>query len=182
MEILKELLPGCFLLRPKVFEDSRGLFVKTFDENKFKELNLDFKMREEFYSISNLNVIRGMHFQTPPYDHEKLVYCTQGSALDVLLDLRVGGGYGESASTILSSENKSIVFIPKGVAHGFISKSDSTLMMYKTTMPHNPESDCGIHWASFGFNWGVDCPQTSIRDSYHPYFSDFNSPFFSDFP
>ena len=182
MKILKELLPGCFLLRPKVFEDNRGIFVKTFDENKFKELGLDFKMREEFYSISNKNVIRGMHFQKPPHDHAKLVYCSHGLVIDVFLDLRKGAGYGESASTILSAENRSIVIIPKGVAHGFFAKSDKSLMVYKTSTPHNPEADSGIHWDSFEFNWGIDSPEISMRDSCHPNFSDFNSPFNSDSP
>jgi dTDP-4-dehydrorhamnose 3,5-epimerase/CDP-3, 6-dideoxy-D-glycero-D-glycero-4-hexulose-5-epimerase len=177
MEILKELLPGCLLLQPKRFEDQRGLFVKTYHEGLCQALGVNLDVREEFYSVSHKNVLRGMHFQLPPLAHDKLVYCTRGVVMDVLLDLRKGPNYGKVASVELNGENAHLVFIPKGVAHGFVALTDKALMLYKTSMVHAPESDCGIRWDSFGFNWGVVEPIMSTRDQQHGVLADFVSPF-----
>lgn len=177
MEILKELLPGCFLLQPKRFEDQRGLFVKTYHEGLCKTLGVNLDIQEEFYSVSRKNVIRGMHFQLPPHEHDKLVYCTRGAVTDVLLDLRKGPGYGTAASAELSGENTHLVFIPKGVAHGFLALTDETLMIYKTSTVHVPEFDCGIRWNSFGFDWGINDPIISARDLLHSGLAEFSSPF-----
>ena len=151
METLKELLPGCFLLQPKRFEDQRGSFVKTHHEGQSETLGVNLDIKEEFYSVSHKNVVRGMHFQLPPHAHEKLVYCTRGVVTDVLLDLRQGPVYGKVASAELSGNNAYLVFIPKGIAHGFAALTAEALMLYKTTTVHAPQSDCGIRWDSFGF-------------------------------
>jgi dTDP-4-dehydrorhamnose 3,5-epimerase/CDP-3, 6-dideoxy-D-glycero-D-glycero-4-hexulose-5-epimerase len=143
----------------------------------YAALGLNLEIREEFYSISQKNVLRGMHFQLPPHAHDKLVYCTRGAVLDVLLDLRRGEGYGLVASAQLSGQNGQLIFIPKGIAHGFVALTDESLMLYKTSTEHVPESDCGIRWDSFGFGWDVDQPITSARDEKHATFSDFVSPF-----
>lgn len=177
MKVLKELLPGCFLLEPTKFDDQRGCFVKTYNKVLCTELGINFEVQEEFYSISHKGVIRGMHFQLPPHEHDKLVYCTQGTVNDVLLDLRKGEGYGRVASTQLSGENGFLIFIPKGIAHGFVALADQSLMVYKTSTMHVPESDCGIHWDSFGFVWDVSQPVLSVRDEQHLAFSNFDSPF-----
>lgn len=177
MEILKELLPDCFLLQPNRFVDSRGSFVKTYHEGLFQALGVNLDIREEFYSVSHKNVIRGMHFQLPPHEHDKLVYCTHGAVMDVLLDLRKGPGYGNVASTELSGENAHLVFIPKGIAHGFLALTDEALMLYKTSTVHAPEADCGIRWDSFGFDWEMAEPIISTRDQQHSVFADFVSPF-----
>lgn len=177
MEIVAELLPGCFLLQPKCFEDHRGVFVKTYHEDLCAALGVNLDICEEFYSISHKNVVRGMHFQLPPHDHNKLVYCTHGAVRDVLLDLRRGDSYGRGASAEISGSNNQIIFIPKGVAHGFVALEDDTLMLYKTSTVHAPESDCGIRWDSFGFDWGVADPIISVRDQQHAAFADFVSPF-----
>lgn len=177
MEILNELLSGCFLLHPKRFEDQRGSFVKTYHEGLCQALGVNLDVREEFYSVSHKNVLRGMHFQLPPHAHDKLVYCTHGVVLDVLLDLRKGPDYGKVASAELSGENAHLVFIPKGVAHGFVALADKALMLYKTSTVHAPESDCGIRWDSFDFNWGVVEPIMSVRDQQHSVLADFVSPF-----
>ncbi|MDN0084264.1 dTDP-4-dehydrorhamnose 3,5-epimerase [Crenobacter sp. SG2305] len=174
---MRELLPGCFLLQPKMFADQRGCFIKTYHDQALRTLGISMEIREEFFSISHKNVLRGMHFQTPPHDHDKLVYCTQGAALDVLLDLRKGENFGKSTSAELSANNRHIVFIPKGIAHGFLSLSDDTLMMYKTSTIHMPESDCGILWNSFGFDWGIDNPVISERDKQHRKLNDYITPF-----
>lgn len=177
MDILKELLPGCFLLKPKRFEDARGVFVKTYHEELYRELGIRLEVREEFYSVSRRDVIRGMHFQLPPHDHDKLVYCTRGVVRDVLLDLRNGLGYGQVASVDLSDVNGHIVFVPKGIAHGFVTLTDEALMLYKTSTVYAPESDCGILWDSFGFDWGVAAPILSNRDKLHQKLAEFISPF-----
>lgn len=177
MELLKELLPGCFLLKSKRIEDQRGFFVKTYQKNLYEALGLQVEVQEEFYSMSHKNVIRGMHFQLPPYAHDKLVHCICGEVLDVLVDLRAGPGYGCVASAKLSGENGCLVFIPKGVAHGFSTLTDKALMLYKTSTVHVPEFDCGIRWDSIGLDWGVSFPIISDRDGQHAVLSDFKSPF-----
>lgn len=177
MDILQEILPGCFLIKPSKEADHRGYFVKTYHEDLYKKLGINFAIREEFFSISHKNVLRGMHFQLPPNDHDKLVYCANGVVLDVLLDLRKGAGYGKAVSVQISSENNQIIFIPKGVAHGFLALSDQALMIYKTSTSHVPESDFGISWNSFEFDWGVDQPTISQRDGLHISFHQFSSPF-----
>jgi len=177
LEILKELLPGCFLLKPKRVEDPRGVFVKTYHEGLYRELGINLEIREEFYAVSRNDVIRGMHFQVPPHEHDKLLYCMRGVVRDVLLDLRKGEGYGQVESVDVSDVNGHIVFIPKGVAHGFVAVTDEALMLYKTSSVHAPESDCGILWDSFGFDWGVVMPVISARDQQHQAFAEFASPF-----
>lgn len=177
MDILKELLPGCFLLKAKRFEDERGCFVKTYNEGLYKTLGIDMNIREEFYSVSRKNVLRGMHFQLPPHEHEKHVYCTHGVVRDVLLDLRTGPTYGNVASVELSGCNGRILFIPKGIAHGFLALTEEALMLYKTSTVHAPQADYGIQWDSFGFDWGQVDPIVSTRDQQHISFADFKSPF-----
>ncbi len=177
MELLKELLPGCMLLQPKRFEDQRGCFVKTYHEGLCAMLGVQLDIREEFYSVSHKDVIRGMHFQLPPHAHDKLVYCPLGAVCDVLLDLRAGAGYGRVASAQLSGANGQLIFIPQGIAHGFVALAHDSLMIYKTTTVHTPESDCGIRWDSFGFDWGLSQPSLSDRDQKHPPLASFSTPF-----
>jgi dTDP-4-dehydrorhamnose 3,5-epimerase len=154
MKILSEPLTNCFILEPKVFEDGRGDFVKTFHDGVFRELGIEFKPVEEFFSTSHKNVLRGMHFQLPPHEHDKLVYCVRGRVLDVLLDLRKDSPtYGQSISSELSRENHHQFYIPRGVAHGFLSLEDDSVMVYKTSTVHAPTHDTGIRWDSFGFKW-----------------------------
>jgi dTDP-4-dehydrorhamnose 3,5-epimerase/CDP-3, 6-dideoxy-D-glycero-D-glycero-4-hexulose-5-epimerase len=177
MELLDELLPGCWLIAPKLFEDARGRFVKTVQETFFNAHGLTFKMREEFYSSSRAGVLRGMHFQCPPHDHIKLLSCLVGEVLDVLVDLRPGPGYGRSTSVQLSAENAYSIYIPSGIAHGFLAVSDGSLMVYKTSAEHMPSHDDGVRWDSFGFDWGIADPIVSDRDQSLPAFSIIQTPF-----
>lgn len=179
MQISSELLPGAWLIKLNHFQDARGTFVKTFSRSALDELlpELVFDFREEFYSFSKRNVIRGMHFQLPPHDHTKLVYCAAGAVLDVLLDLRPGVGYGHHASVRLEADAPQLLWIPKGVAHGFLSLTDDSLMVYKTSTEHAPSHDAGVSHDSFGFDWGVADPVLSVRDLTHPKLAEFNSPF-----
>lgn len=178
MELISTPLGGCFQVRPFFAQDKRGTFVKTFHAERFAELGLPTDWREEYYSSSRKGVIRGMHFQTPPHDHEKLVYCMQGRVLDVVVDLRKDSvTYGQHIAIELDSARGHGLMIPKGMAHGFLSLTEDVLMSYKVTTVYMPASDSGIHWDSFGLDWGIEQPIVSARDCTHPALADFVSPF-----
>ena len=158
-------LKGVFIISNFNAVDDRGLFVKTFNKNAFNEANIDMEIRESFFSISNKNVIRGMHFQLPPHDHEKLVFVTLGKIIDVVVDLRKNSPTFQQHITVeLSAENKKSIFIPKGFAHGFKSMEDNTMTVYNVATEYNPTADAGIHYDSFGFNWQIPNPILSKRD------------------
>ena len=158
-------LKGVYIINNFNAVDDRGLFVKTFNKKQFQDNNLDFEIRESYYSVSNKNVIRGMHFQLPPYDHEKLVYVPKGSILDVIVDLRKKSKtYKKHISINLSEENKKSIFMPKGLAHGFKSMKEGTITVYNVASEYNADFDNGIKFDSFGFDWEVDNPILSVRD------------------
>jgi len=165
-------------LQPKVFEDERGRFVKVFHTQAFKTHGLEINFDEEYYSVSNTNVVRGMHFQLPPMDHAKMVYCVQGAVLDVVTDLRVGSPtYGRSAVIELSSEKANSIYIPKGMAHGFCSLCDRSIMVYKVSSVYSPAQDAGILWNSDGVAWPTTQAILSERDQTFPPLDKFVSPF-----
>lgn len=178
MELIPTSLEGCFQVRPFFAEDERGTFVKTFHAERFAELGLPVDWREEYYSRSRKGVIRGMHLQTPPHDHEKLVYCTQGRVLDVVVDLRrESPTFGGHVAVELDGVRGHGLMIPKGLAHGFLALTDDVMMAYKVTTVYAPGNDTGILWSSFGLDWGIDQPIVSARDLTLPAFCDFSSPF-----
>ncbi|MES1180399.1 MAG: dTDP-4-dehydrorhamnose 3,5-epimerase [Verrucomicrobiota bacterium] len=178
MKLIPTELPGLRLIRPKFFQDARGSFVKTFHRDIFHELGLDFEPREEFFSTSAKNVLRGMHFQLPPAAHAKLVYCIAGNVLDVVLDLRKNSPmFGRSYGRELSAVNREMFFIPVGFAHGFLALEDNTTMVYQTSTVHSPAHDAGVRWDSFDFDWPVKNPILSDRDQKFPTLREFNSPF-----
>ncbi|MEO6276839.1 dTDP-4-dehydrorhamnose 3,5-epimerase family protein [Roseateles sp.] len=177
MEFLQPLLSGVRVVLLDRFDDDRGSFVKTYSRSAFGDNGLEFDFREEFYSFSKKGVIRGMHFQTPPHHHDKIVYCAAGAVLDVLLDLRPGADYGRAASIVLEAARPHLIFIPSGVAHGFKSLEEHSLMIYKTSTQHAPSHDAGVKWDSFGFDWGINSPTISKRDVSHPSFFEYQSAF-----
>lgn len=177
-----ELLPGAFHVPLPRFADARGEFVKTHAVSALARLGIAFELREAFYSVSHRDVIRGMHFQTPPHDHDKIVYCADGAALDVLLDLRPGATYGAVRSVRLDATTPSLVFAPRGIAHGFRALADHTMMFYQVSTEHAPANDAGVRWDSFGFDWVQGepfgaAPIVSDRDRAHPAFADVVTPF-----
>jgi dTDP-4-dehydrorhamnose 3,5-epimerase len=175
---LPEPLPGVRRLEPRLFRDDRGAFVKTYHQEDFAALGLDLSMREEYYSVSHRGVLRGMHFQVPPENHAKLVYCVSGRVLDVVLDLRRSSPtFGRSAGLELSAQNRHLLQIPTGVAHGFLALEADSILVYKTTTVHSPAHDAGIRWDSFGFAWGMTAPIISPRDAGFPALHEFVSPF-----
>ena len=178
VELIPTALDGCLEIRPFFSEDERGIFVKTFHAERFAELGLPIDWREEYYSSSRKSVLRGMHFQTPPHDHEKLVYCLQGRVLDVVVDLRrASPTFGKHVAIQLNAERGNGLMISKGMAHGFLALSDDVLMAYKVTTVYSPSNDKGIRWDSFGAQWGISQPIISARDAGHPALSEFVSPF-----
>lgn len=176
-EVERELLPGCLLLRCRRIADARGSFVKTFHAGLFEQLGLRFTLKEAFSSHSQRGVLRGMHFQRPPHDHHKIVACRSGRVRDVVLDLRAGPGYGRCAAVDLAGDADQLLFVPSGLAHGFLVLSDEAVMDYQTSSEHAPSHDAGIHWDSFGFDWGLASPVLSQRDTEHLALADFNTPF-----
>ncbi|GAB4249664.1 MAG: dTDP-4-dehydrorhamnose 3,5-epimerase [Candidatus Methylacidiphilales bacterium] len=178
MNFQAQVIPGLVLVEPKVFCDERGVFVKTFHEAIWREAGIHFVVQEEFYSTSRAGVLRGMHFQVPPQAHDKIVTCLHGAVLDVVVDLRVGSPtFGRWQSFDLSEDNRHVLFIPAGLAHGFLARTDGCLVHYKTSTMHSPENDRGIRWDSFGMDWGEAAPLVSPRDAGFPALAHFESPF-----
>ena len=171
-------LAGCVELAPTVHEDRRGRFAKVFHEPTFARLGLETQFAEEYFSVSRQGVLRGMHFQVPPHDHAKLVYLVAGSVLDVVLDLRAGSpSFGRCATFELSADAVTMVYVPRGCAHGFYVRAGPATMVYRTSTVHSPEHDTGVHWKSVGVEWPDGDPVVSERDDRLPALQDFRSPF-----
>ncbi|MFT0713961.1 dTDP-4-dehydrorhamnose 3,5-epimerase family protein [Flagellimonas lutimaris] len=179
MKFVESGLPGCYTIITNDFKDDRGVFFKTFHIGYFKEFGLEVDWKEEYFSISNKNVIRGMHFQNPPHDHVKVVTCLSGSVTDVILDLRRNSPMYRSfvKISLTADSDCKMVYIPRGCAHGFLSLENDTLLHYKVSSVYSPKHDKGVKWNSFGFNWGVENPVISERDSLHPPLNEFKSKF-----
>jgi dTDP-4-dehydrorhamnose 3,5-epimerase len=171
-------IEGVYLLKNFIAEDDRGYFVKTFHESEFEQYNLQTTFKESYYSTSKKNVIRGMHFQLPPNQHEKVVYVTSGSILDVVLDIRKDSPtYGKYATVHLNEKSDSL-YIPIGCAHGFLALSDYATVVYNVSTVYNRDSDYGILWNSFGFEWqNIAHPIMSDRDKEFTTFQAFTTPF-----
>ncbi|MDD5010597.1 MAG: dTDP-4-dehydrorhamnose 3,5-epimerase [Phycisphaerae bacterium] len=177
-EITKKKISGCYEIRTTSFKDKRGQFIKTFHKPTFESYGLAVDFAEEFYSLSAKNVLRGLHFQLPPHDHDKIIFCLAGKAFDVVLDIRKGSPtFGKYETFELSPENFNMVYISRGLAHGFYAAEHNTLLFYKVTTVHTPDFDSGIHWDSAGINWPCRNPIVSARDNSFQKFDDFKSPF-----
>ena len=172
--IKDEILPEVFVLEIPKFTDSRGFFLKTFNEDSFSSLGLDFSPAESFLSLSKNSVIRGMHFQTGKYAHKKFVSCVAGEVLDVIVSIDQNSKYfNKPVSVELSSTGNCALLIGKGYAHGFLAQSHESLMFYSTSTVHNQSFDKGVLWSSIDFDWPIKSPIISDRDSRHPSIIDF---------
>ena len=166
MEFYNQDIFGVKLIKFNKLNDNRGIFCKIYNEDIFEANGINIDIKESYYSISEKNVIRGMHFQIPPYDHDKLVYVANGKVLDVVLDIRkFSSTYKKFISIELSDENGLALFIPKGCAHGFKSLTNNTMMVYNVSTVYSPQCDCGIKYDSFGMDWNVENPIISKRDA-----------------
>jgi len=178
MRVEKTTIPGCYQLFTDIRKDARGSFVKTFHKEVFAEHDLVTEFAEEYFSVSHKGVLRGMHFQTPPYELYKLAYCLSGKVIDSIVDLRVGSPtYQQSATFELSGELGNMLYIAPGIAHGFYTLTDQTIMQYKVTAIYSPEHDGGIKWDTAGIDWPSSTPVLSERDQAFPAMNDFDSPF-----
>lgn len=171
-------MPGAQVINLPASEDARGVFVKTFHNSILKEQGIDFTLKESYFSLSNKDVIRGMHFQLPPHQHSKIVFCPQGAILDVIVDLRVGSPtYKQWIGQILSAENHKAFYIPEGFAHGFKSLTNDAITYYLVSSEYSKDHDTGIRYDSIGLDWNVVDPIISARDLSFPRIEDFDSPF-----
>ncbi len=157
MEVIPLAIPDVLLIKPHVLEDARGFFFESFREDFFrKETSLNVSFVQENHSKSLQGVLRGLHYQIPPHAQGKLVRVIQGEVLDVAVDLRKSSPTcGQYIAEVLSSENKKQLYIPKGFAHGFITLSETSEFLYKTTDFYHPESECCILWndANLNIKW-----------------------------
>jgi dTDP-4-dehydrorhamnose 3,5-epimerase len=166
------------LLNINAYKDLRGTFAKTYNSNVFADLGLPIDWKEDFYSVSKKGVIRGMHYQAPPADHHKMIFCLSGEIQDVVLDLRKNSTtYGQYISIELSGSRSEILIIPSGFAHGFCALSEEAVTQYKVTSVYSPENDTGVLWSSFGCTWLSKTPIVSERDQALPEFQTILSPF-----
>lgn len=177
MKITELGIKGVYLVENYEFYDDRGGFVKTFSDDLFKDSGISFSPKEIYYSISHKNVIRGMHFQIPPFEHAKLIYVTTGKISDVILDIRnKSATFGKAISVDLEA-NKNSVYIPVGCAHGFKCFEDNSIVVYNQSSCYSKEHDTGILWNSFGFDWNVSTPIISERDKSFTTFNNLITPF-----
>ncbi|TKF23452.1 dTDP-4-dehydrorhamnose 3,5-epimerase [Vibrio genomosp. F6] len=182
MNVTQLEISGCYLIDLPKFEDLRGAFIKTFHPNHFEGTEIsEFNLQEEFYSVSKKNVLRGLHFQEPPAAHNKIVTCLEGKVLDFFVDIRKSSStYGKVVTVELSSEQPQLVYLPQGLAHGFLTLSEYATLLYKTDHVYAPELDKGILWSSIGLELDViELSELIIseRDSAFPTLTDYESPF-----
>lgn len=169
MKFVELPIRGCFEIQPQILEDERGAFVKTFHHDTFGRRGLRTDFKESFYSRSVLDVLRGMHLQAPPHAYAKLVYCLEGEVLDALLDLRSSSPtLGQHVLRRLSARKANAIYLPEGVAHGFLTMSATATTVYKTTAVHAPQADTGVLWSSCGIDWPCPSPILSRRDQSLP--------------
>ena len=180
MEVIETKIKDLLIINPKVFGDARGYFFESYNEADFKEHGINVKFIQDNQSLSNTGVLRGLHFQTPPYDQGKLVRVITGAVLDVAVDIRKNSPtYGEHIAIELSAENKTMFYIPPGFAHGFLTLQNNTIFSYKCTNLYNKASEGTVLWndTNLNINWNISNPLLSEKDLVGTKFKDFTSPF-----
>ena len=180
MTITETSLKGLYTLEPKVFEDQRGYFFESYNQEKFKVEGLDLSFVQDNQSKSQKGVLRGLHFQNPPFAQGKLVQVIKGAVLDVAVDIRKDSPtYGQHIAIELSEENKMMLYISEGFAHGFLTLRDDTIFSYKCTNFYNPEYESALRWddEKLNINWNVLNPVVSEKDQKAMTFAEFKSQF-----
>lgn len=182
MKFIKTKIQDVYIIEPTVFEDDRGYFLESFNLNSFEENIYPIKFVQDNESKSSKGVLRGLHFQKPPFNQAKLVRCVEGRVMDVAVDLRKGSPtYGKHVAVELTGDNKKQLFVPRGFAHGFSVLSETAVFAYKVDNTYAPEYDSGIRWndKELNIDWGIDESEVKLseKDKNLTYFSDFNSPF-----
>jgi len=180
MNITQSELSGLLIIDPKVFGDERGYFFESFNAEVFKAADLEIDFVQDNESRSARGVLRGLHFQEPPFEQGKLVRVARGAVIDVSVDIRKDSpSYGKWAAFELSEQNKRMLWIPPGFAHGFVTLEDDTIFIYKCTKVYNRESENSIRWndPDLNIDWGIENPIISDKDNVSPLFRDLMSPF-----
>ena len=182
MEVIKTGIEGVYIIEPRLFKDARGYFFESFSQREFEEKVGPIQFVQDNESMSSYGVMRGLHFQCPPYTQSKLVRCVRGAVLDVAVDLRKGSAtYGQHVAVELTEDNHRQFFIPKGFAHGFAVLSETAVFQYKCDEFYHPEADGGISIldASLGIDWRIPTDKAilSEKDTKHPMLNNFDSPF-----
>lgn len=187
MNIIKTAIDGVLIIEPRVFDDARGYFFESFSQREFDEkvapiLGHTVTFVQDNESKSSYGVMRGLHFQRPPYTQSKLVRCVKGVVMDVAVDIRIGSPtYGQHVAVELTEDNHRQFFVPRGFAHGFVVLSDTAVFQYKCDEFYHPEADGGISIIdeSLGIDWRIptDKALLSEKDTTHPLLKDFDSPF-----
>lgn len=182
MEVIKTALDGVVIIEPRIFKDARGYFFESFSQREFDEKVRPIRFVQDNESMSTYGVMRGLHFQRPPFTQSKLVRCVKGRVLDVAVDIRKGSPtFGQHVAVELSEDNHRQVFISQGFAHGFSVLSDEAMIQYKCDNFYAPEADGGISIKddSLGIDWLIPMDQAilSDKDLKHPRLEDFDTPF-----
>lgn len=182
MEVIKTEIEGLVIIEPKIFKDSRGYFFESFSQREFEEKVRKVNFVQDNESMSSYGVMRGLHFQRPPFAQSKLVRCVKGRVLDVAVDIRKGSPtYGQHVAVELSEENHRQFFVPRGFAHGFVVLSETAVFQYKCDNFYAPEADGGVNIkdTSFGIDWKIPMEKAilSDKDTKHVFFNEFDSPF-----
>jgi dTDP-4-dehydrorhamnose 3,5-epimerase len=182
MRFIKTEISDVYIIEPSVFEDNRGYFLESFNLEEFEENVYPIKFVQDNESKSSKGVLRGLHFQKPPFNQAKLVRCIEGSVMDVAVDIRKGSPtYGKHVAIELTGENKRQLFVPRGFAHGFSVLSDTAVFAYKVDNRYVPAFDAGIRYddKELNIDWGLteEDVQLSVKDENLSFFKDFDSPF-----
>lgn len=180
MELVKTPIDQLFIIKPTIFTDERGYFFETYNQQLFEKLGLDYQFVQDNQSLSKKGVVRGLHFQNPPYAQAKLVRVVQGRVLDIAVDLRKNSPtFGQHFSVLLSGQNQLQLLIPEGFAHGFVALHDYTIVHYKCTSFYQKESEGTILFndPDLNIDWGVDYPMAAEKDLNGILFKNFTSPF-----
>ncbi len=185
MEVIKTAIEGLVIIEPKVFGDERGYFFESFSQREFEEKVRPVNFVQDNESMSSYGVMRGLHFQAPPFTQSKLVRCVKGKVLDVAVDIRKGSPtYGQHVVVELSEENHRQFFVPRGFAHGFAVLSETAIFQYKCDNFYAPQADGGISIKddSLGIDWQIPMDKAilSEKDLKHLCLKDFDSPFSID--
>ncbi|MFZ4799058.1 MAG: dTDP-4-dehydrorhamnose 3,5-epimerase [Bacteroidia bacterium] len=180
MKIITTPIEGLLIIEPQVFTDPRGYFYESYNKEKFVAAGINLEFVQDNQSLSQKGIVRGLHFQAPPFAQGKLVRVIQGSVMDVAVDIRKNSPtYGQHFSIVLSAENRTMFFIPPGFAHGFETLEDNTIFLYKCTDVYNKESEGGLLWndAELGIKWQCNDPLISDKDKILPNLKDLVSPY-----
>ena len=180
MEIVKTPIEGLLVIKPKIFTDDRGYFFESWSKVAFEKEGLHLNFVQNNQSLSAKDVLRGLHFQNPPFAQGKLVSVIKGAVLDVVVDIRKNSAtFGKHFSLVLTGENKTSFWIPPGFAHGFITLEEDTIFSYKCTEVYNKQSEGSIMWNDkyLNIDWGIENPNVSEKDAIANTFAQLQSRF-----